>query len=629
MTEHQSTSHVGASNMASLLRLGLSTPSDEAVSHPGLQAAQDSGFMLSHRHSLGGTAEIWSGFDRTTMRRVVIKVVRLDRGVSGSMLIHEGRVLGELGRVTGVEPLSCLGSEDDAFLVLPLILGDPLDVFCRKADSDTARRVISKALAKITEIHNAGFIHGDLKPEHILVLEDEDVAIIDFGLAVGRNTAPPVGGWQRHAGFTAEFAAPELREKAVLPTVRSDVFAIGALLRQLAETQAGSLRTCLRAVANHCTRHDPATRPATAGEVHQIWRMWWGRRLRFRRTAGFAVVLLAISLLGFTVISPSGRATDSTFLSPDSTSQMAPLITAFHALDSDPLAVTFQAAPKVPEHVPILQTPLSENGVVAYLAASGLVVRSDREGVQATPLGLRSQLSWSDDQRLVGITDEGMIFDFEDGWPIQIGVSVSEPKAVDWAGRELPLVWSHRAGQLVASAREGEAVTPLAEAWHAMPIEGSQSGWLLIDRAQFGSFSARTFGLPDWATVRHRLGRGRQPTSALLLTHPPRLLIGAMDGSIDIVSATTEAERATIDAMDGSVLSMVQIPETRCVIAGGSRIALVDLDEKRVLLRRHPRHRSMLSDLRVIREPGTILVELALFEGIERWRLRIDDTLLP
>lgn len=135
--------------------------------------------------------------------------------------------------------------------------------------------------------------------------------------------------------------------------------------------------------------------------------------------------------------------------------------------------------------------------------------------------------------------------------------------------------------------------------------------------------------MTGWGSAQHRMGRGRQPVSALLLADPPRLLIGALDGSIDVVPLRREESQSTIDAMDGPVATMAEVPGTSCVIAGGSRIALVDVVEKRVLLRRHPRHRSMLNDLRVIREPGKIWVELALFEGIERWRLRVDDMLLP
>ena len=67
--------------------------------------------------------------------------------------------------------------------------------------SDAAiERVAIDVLRALLALHAAGFVHGDLKPEHVLVAHD-GTRLIDLGLAVLIGDAP--------AGGTKDFLAPE------------------------------------------------------------------------------------------------------------------------------------------------------------------------------------------------------------------------------------------------------------------------------------------------------------------------------------------------------------------------------------------------------------------------------------
>jgi serine/threonine protein kinase len=70
-------------------------------------------------------------------------------------------------------------------------------------------------------LHEAGFVHGDLKPSHTIITPQGDVVLLDLGSAVERRAAvsTPV---------TAGYAAPELLAGAA-PSVATDLFALGAL----------------------------------------------------------------------------------------------------------------------------------------------------------------------------------------------------------------------------------------------------------------------------------------------------------------------------------------------------------------------------------------------------------------
>ncbi len=98
----------------------------------------------------------------------------------------------------------------------------------------------SKALAiahgltgALEELHALGYVHGDLKPAHILIQEQPDgeigIALCDFGLSRRLlQTAP------QSTGATFRYAAPEqlgLLREPVSPA--SDLYALGLILREM------------------------------------------------------------------------------------------------------------------------------------------------------------------------------------------------------------------------------------------------------------------------------------------------------------------------------------------------------------------------------------------------------------
>ena len=74
--------------------------------------------------------------------------------------------------------------------------------------------ILRKLCATLSNMQNAGVLHGDLSPDNILIDADGNPVLIDFGIqGLG----------------TPKFSAPERFEGAE-PTVKSEVFSLGALL---------------------------------------------------------------------------------------------------------------------------------------------------------------------------------------------------------------------------------------------------------------------------------------------------------------------------------------------------------------------------------------------------------------
>ena len=118
-----------------------------------------------------------------------------------------------------------------AVLFMEYVDGVPLNDpdFC--CPLHTLLLYFSKVAEGLQAMHQAGFVHADLKPGNILITPDERVKLIDFGQACKMRTAKP-----RIQG-TIDYMAPEQASLGSLDA-RTDVFGMGATLYKVLTGQA-------------------------------------------------------------------------------------------------------------------------------------------------------------------------------------------------------------------------------------------------------------------------------------------------------------------------------------------------------------------------------------------------------
>lgn len=116
------------------------------------------------------------------------------------------------------------------YVVMEYVAGQTIDHWCAQRHLSIRQRVelFLQVLAATTAAHRALILHRDIKPANVLVTDDGQVKLLDFGIAKslagdsGLTAAGP-------APLTPQFASPEQLAGEVLTTA-SDVYSLGLVL---------------------------------------------------------------------------------------------------------------------------------------------------------------------------------------------------------------------------------------------------------------------------------------------------------------------------------------------------------------------------------------------------------------
>ena len=152
------------------------------------------------------------------------------------------------------------------YLVMEFVEGRALDQWCAetKPGLDGRLRVFVSICRTLQFAHQRLIVHCDLKPSNVLVRGDGVPVLLDFGIAHALDRSEENAGGRQF--LTPRYASPE-QARGEAPTIQSDVYALGALLYELASGQAPPRR---EDGTNASTTTLPA--PSTTAAQNLPWR---------------------------------------------------------------------------------------------------------------------------------------------------------------------------------------------------------------------------------------------------------------------------------------------------------------------------------------------------------------------
>ena len=138
----------------------------------------------------GGMAEVWlaSRADGAFERQVALKIPHL-RGMPAEMaerFARECRILATL-ETPNIARLYDAGVDATGvpYIAMEYVQGEPLVAWCDARELDTPARIrlFIQVLDAVSYAHRRQILHRDLKPSNILVTEQGEVRLLDFGVA--------------------------------------------------------------------------------------------------------------------------------------------------------------------------------------------------------------------------------------------------------------------------------------------------------------------------------------------------------------------------------------------------------------------------------------------------------------
>ncbi|GAB11855.1 serine/threonine protein kinase PknL [Gordonia araii NBRC 100433] len=213
-----------------------SPPPASTSRDPLIGSLVDRRYRIDALIARGGMSAVYLGRDERLHRRVAVKVMDAayrDDPVFLSRFEFEARAVAGL-KHPGLVSVYDQGIDDPVvFLVMELVEGGSLRELLRERGPmppHAVSAVLHPVLGGLGTAHSAGLVHRDVKPENILISDDGDVKIADFGLVravaeAGITSASVILG-------TAAYLSPEQVE-STRADARSDVYSAGVVMFEL------------------------------------------------------------------------------------------------------------------------------------------------------------------------------------------------------------------------------------------------------------------------------------------------------------------------------------------------------------------------------------------------------------
>lgn len=197
-------------------------------------------YVITKELGRGSTGTVYLCHDPYHGTDVALKLYHPDTDLSDDqkavrrrLFFNEAQLAGRLEH-PNILPVFDAGEDEGArYVVMEYIRGArPLSSYCGPHHTLSVRKIVEigfKCAKALDYAHREGVIHRDIKPSNILFTPDEDIRLVDFGIAETALSGPGPG---KGLIGSPSYMAPELMKKRPA-TKQTDLYGLGVVMYEL------------------------------------------------------------------------------------------------------------------------------------------------------------------------------------------------------------------------------------------------------------------------------------------------------------------------------------------------------------------------------------------------------------
>jgi len=210
----------------------------------------------------GGMGTVYRGHDPVIDRKVAVKVytaseVEFGSEVAQKMFLNEAQVVGALDHPNILRIYDAGNFKGRPYIAMEYVEGlRTLGPYCKADDllpMESVIRIVEKCAEALDYAHRNGVTHRDIKPDNIMLTTDDEVKIVDFGVAEHKNKRSD-DSFQTVG--TPTYMSPE-QAKGEEIAGQSDIYSLGVILFQLLTGNVPFKAPGLAALSILITTKDP------------------------------------------------------------------------------------------------------------------------------------------------------------------------------------------------------------------------------------------------------------------------------------------------------------------------------------------------------------------------------------
>lgn len=188
---------------------------------------------------VGGMATVYGAYDRVSGRSVAIKILnkKLEQNPEQiKLFINESTALSLLSHPNIVMVYNTAITNSIKYFVMEYVEGITLKSHIEQRGALPEREILyysSQILSALDYIHSKSIIHCDIKPQNIILLQNGNIKVADFGISRVSSILDSDLEKSDTAIGTVYYISPE-QAQGKLPRKESDIYSLGVMLYELA-----------------------------------------------------------------------------------------------------------------------------------------------------------------------------------------------------------------------------------------------------------------------------------------------------------------------------------------------------------------------------------------------------------